>query len=77
VLVGTRQNAEALRPGGIFVDSIEAFVGGNIDELSTFSRDNIIRQFRLLVGMYNQRVDVVETDKSMLIEVPPTLASAT
>jgi len=77
VLVGTRQNAEALEPGGIFVKSIEAFVGGNVDELSTFSRDNIIRQFRLLVTMYNQRVDAVETDKSMLIEVPPTLASAT
>jgi hypothetical protein len=73
-LQGTRQNAEAIEPGRIFVDSLEAFVGGNLDEMSMFNRQSAIDQLRQLIEVYSARVDAVEMDKSMLIEVPPALS---
>lgn len=73
VIAGTRQNAEAIAPGSIFVDSIEAFVGGNVDEMSVFNRKNVVSQFRQLIEIYNSRVDEIESDKSMMIEVPAAL----
>lgn len=72
-LVGARQNAEAVTPGKITVESLESFVGHNVEELSTFSKKSLIDGFRRLLEMYNQRVDAVENDKSMLIEIPQTL----
>jgi hypothetical protein len=72
-VVGTRQNAEGVEPGKIFVGSIEAFVGGNIDQMSRFDRASTIAQFRSLLEVYNRRVDEVENDKSMLIEIPAPL----
>ncbi len=71
--VGAWQNAEGVEMGRIFVKSIESFVGGNVDEMSVFSRRDIIRQFRRLLEVYNMRVDAVETDKSMMIDLPPGL----
>ncbi|MDQ2899052.1 MAG: DUF4928 family protein [Acidobacteriota bacterium] len=72
-LPGTRQNAEAVEPGRIFVDSPEAFVGGNLDEMAAFGRKTILNQFRRLLEVYNARVDAIEMDKSMKMEIPPTL----
>lgn len=73
VLEGARQNAEQEASGRISVDSIEAFVGGNIDEMSTFSRKNVVEQFRRLLETYNARVDEIENDKSMMVEIPAAL----
>ena len=73
VVIGTRQNAEAVVPGRIMVDSIEAFVGRNIEEQSGFSRDRLAHGFKRLLELYNARVDAVELDKSMLIELPKAL----
>lgn len=71
--VGARQNAEITAPGQIPVQSIESFVSQNIEELSTFSKNRLIDGFRRLLETYNQRVNAVENDKSMLIEIPQSL----
>ncbi len=76
VAVGARQNADTVEPGRIFVQSIESFVGGNVNEMSVFSKSDIDRQFRQLLELYNARVDAIETDKSMMIEIPPALLDA-
>lgn len=71
--VGARQNADGVEPGRIFIESIESFIGGNVDEMSVFSRRDLVRHFRRLLEVYNERVDAVETDKSMMIDIPPAL----
>jgi len=67
-LIFAKQNAEAVVAGKIVVESIESFVGINIDEISFFKKDRIKEGFLRLLETYNQRVSEVETDKSMLIE---------
>ncbi|MBI5187224.1 MAG: DUF4928 family protein [Nitrospinae bacterium] len=57
----------------IAIQSIELFVGQNIDELTTFSQEKLSGEFRLLLETYNQRVGAVEMDKSMMVEIPPNL----
>lgn len=74
-VVGAKQNAEATAPGQIVVEAIETFVAQNIDELTTFGKDDRVGQLRLLIEMYNYRVDAIERDKSLLIELPPNLHS--
>ncbi len=73
LLVGARQNTELLQPGRISVQSLEAFISQNLEELSGFSRSQRITGFRDLLQTYNTRVDAVENDKSLLIEIPPNL----
>ncbi len=75
LLVGTKQNAELQARGRITVYSVESFVSQNIDELSGFSRDEVSTQFLHLLETYNKRVDVVEANKSMMIEIPVNLPS--
>jgi hypothetical protein len=72
-LVGARQNAEAVAPGRIAVEAIESFVGQNIEELSAFSKDLLPNELRRLLEVHNQRVDAVEIDKSMMIDIPRNL----
>jgi hypothetical protein len=73
IVVAAKQTAEAIMPGRIVVQSIESFIGQNIEELSVFSKNQLIDGFRRLLESYNQRVDAIETDKSMLIEIPRNL----
>jgi len=73
ILAGARANAEAVAPGRIAVESIESFVGQTVDELSAFSKNRLLDDFRHLLELYNQRVEEVESDKSMLIELPQSL----
>jgi len=75
-VVAARGYAEDQLPGQHFqiaVCAIEAFVAQNIDELSLFAKGCLLNGFRALLEMYNQRVAAVETDKSLLIEIPATL----
>ncbi len=72
-VIGARQNAELLAVGRIAVESIESFVATNIDELSEFDGDKLKSGFRRLLETYNARVDAIELDKSMLIDIPPNL----
>lgn len=71
--VGARQNVEGIIPGRIGIESIESFVGQNLDELGSFSNSGLEQELLSLLQMYNQRVDAVEVDKSMLIEIPQNL----
>ena len=57
----------------IAVCALEAFVAQNIDELSLFAKGCILKGFRALLEEYNQRVAAVESDSSLLIEVPAPL----
>lgn len=73
-LAAARENAEGIAAGKIAVESIESFVSQNIEELSDFSKDRLGHGFYRLLRTYNERVDAVEIDKSMLIEIPRNLA---
>jgi hypothetical protein len=55
------------------VVAIEGFVAQNLDELAVFGKDDRRAGLRALIETYNRRVDAVELDKSVLIEVPPNL----
>lgn len=72
-LVGARQIAEQELPGKLAVAAIESFVSQNIDELSAFSHDRLVPGMYRLLTLYNERVDSIEIDKSMLLEIPPNL----
>lgn len=74
ILAGARQNAELAAAGGIAVESIESFVGQNVEELSIFSHDRLRDGLRTLLETYNERVNAVEIDKSMMVEIPRNLA---
>lgn len=73
-LAAARQLAELNAPGRITCLSIESFVGPNVDEVSTFSRVSLRNEIRNLLDTYNTRVNAVELDKSLLIDVPRNLA---
>ena len=73
-LSGARYDAENKVEGKIAVESIESFVGQNIEELATFSGKQLTKGFRKLIDAYNSRVDQAELDKSLLIDVPKNLA---
>ncbi len=72
-LLGARQIAEQVSEQLITVESIESFVSQNINELSLFNKDNLSKSFIELINLYNQRVDEVETDKSLMIDLPSNL----
>jgi hypothetical protein len=72
-VAGARQNAELLASGRIAVEPIESFVATNIDEVAKFDGEQLKSDFRRLLEIYNNRVDEVELDKSMLIDLPPNL----
>lgn len=72
-LAGARQIAEQISEGQIAVESIESFISQNINEISRFSNDHLHDNLKRLITIYNQRVDEVETDKSLMIELPSNL----
>lgn len=72
-LMGARQIAEQICGQQIAVESIETFVSQNINEISLFSKDKLMVSFRQLITIYNNRVNQVETDKSLMIELPSNL----
>lgn len=53
--------------------SIESFVGQNIGEMGEFNKSKRIATLGQLLSEYNSRVEAVETDRSLLIEVPQHL----
>lgn len=72
-LAAARQNVELITPGRVTVEAIETFVGQNIDEIAAFSKDKLVSGLSHLLMTYNRRVDMVEIDKSMLIDIPLNL----
>lgn len=59
----------------VVASSIEAFVGQNVDEMSNFSASGLRAMFLLLLNEYNRRVEEVESNRGLLIEVPAILQS--
>lgn len=74
-LAGARQNAENTAPGQIAVESIESFVSQNVEEQSEFIREDTAAKASRLLELYNSRVDAVELDKSVMIDIPSSLRS--
>ena len=73
-LIGARQIAEQTCEQQIAVESIESFVSQNINEISSFDKNNLSLSFKKLVEIYNHRVNDAETDKSLMIELPSNLS---
>jgi len=57
----------------VTVESVESFVGQNISELAEFSPAKFAQKLKKLIEEYNRRVNEVETDNSLLIEMPSAL----
>lgn len=70
---GAKQQAELHVGGRIAVESIESFVATNIDELAEFDGSLLVSGLNRLLTKYNERVNDVEFDKSLLIDIPPNL----
>lgn len=73
LLIGTKQISDLQAAGQITVYSVESFVSQNLDELSGFLRDQSPKRFLELLETYNERVNAVETNKSMMIDIPVNL----
>lgn len=56
------------------VESVESFVSQNIEELSEFSGGKIGGGLVRLIETYNRRVEEVETNLSLQIEIPKALS---
>lgn len=69
-LAAARQLAVQFCNGAIAVESIESFVSQNIEELSSFEETKVKSSIAQLITIYNERVDAVEIDKSLMIELP-------
>lgn len=57
----------------VAVSGIEEFVGTNIEEIAAFAGPEIRSGLRALLERYNQRVQAVEPDPSLQIEIPGNL----
>lgn len=57
------------------VQSIETFVGTNIEEMGSFSADAIQKGIALLIRRYNERIAVCESDQSLRIKEPAWMAT--
>ncbi len=72
-LAGARQVAEEFAGKQIAVESLESFISQNLEEASEFKTDRLPSKFSALLQIYNRRVDEVETEKSLMIELPANL----
>jgi hypothetical protein len=73
-LLAARQLAETADIGDkVAVQSIEDFVGTNIEEMAGFEDQAIKSGLRLLLETYNARVESVESDPGLLVEIPANL----
>ena len=70
----TRQLAElAGIQQRVGISSLEQFVGQNVEEIGEFGKAALAKNLRALLQKYNERVLAVETDRSLLIEIPENL----
>jgi hypothetical protein len=53
--------------------ALESFVGQNVEELGEFDKAKLAKEIRTLLEKYNERVAAVETDRSLLIDIPENL----
>ncbi|MBN8680917.1 MAG: DUF4928 family protein [Chitinophagales bacterium] len=72
-LAAARQLGEQYCNGHIAVESLESFISQNIEEISVFAAEKLKHNLVSLVKIYNERVNAVEVDKSLMIELPSNL----
>lgn len=72
-LAAARQLGEQYCNGHIAVEALESFISQNIEEISVFAADKLKNSLVSLVKIYNERVNAVEVDKSLMIELPSNL----
>lgn len=60
--------------GRVSVQGIESFVSQNIEELAEFAGSRVLSGIAALLEKYNARVAKVESDASLLIQIPLSLA---
>ena len=70
---GARQYIENTGNQGVDVAAIESFVGFNFNEISMFGKGASAKALRKLLEIYNARVKAVETDLSLMIDIPKNL----
>jgi len=70
---GARQNADNMASGRIDVAAIESFVGFNVNEIAMFGKGASAQALLKLLEIYNSRVKEVETDLSLMIDIPKNL----
>ncbi|GAA2486557.1 DUF4928 family protein [Nocardia seriolae] len=57
----------------VAIQSIEDFVGTNIEEVAGFRQDQVRAELRRLLELYNARIDQAESDHSLKVEIPENL----
>ncbi|MEV6393382.1 DUF4928 family protein [Streptomyces sp. NPDC051907] len=57
----------------VAIQSIEDFVGTNIEEVAGFRKENVRKELRRLLELYNARIEQAEPDLSLMIEIPENL----
>lgn len=73
-LVAGRQIAETTGVGSrVSVQAIEDYVGNNVEEIGGLSESGVRAELKKLLETYNTRVDAVESDPSLLIDIPGNL----
>jgi hypothetical protein len=72
-LAAARQMGEQFCFGQLAVESLESFLSQNVDEISRFSNKELKENLVRLIETYNFRVNSVEIDKSLMIELPSNL----
>lgn len=73
-LAAARQMGDQFCLGQIAVESLESFLSQNIEEISVFTVEHLKSKMASLIKLYNERVDAVEMDKSLMIELPSNLS---
>ncbi|MGE5596037.1 MAG: DUF4928 family protein [Hyphomicrobiales bacterium] len=58
----------------VTVYCLETFIAQNLEELAGFNGSQYRDSFKALLELYNERVNDVEADKSLLIKLPASLA---
>lgn len=56
--------------GRVGIQSIETFVGTNVEEIASYDSGKVKKAVALLVRTYNERIEAVEADTSLRIEEP-------
>jgi len=54
----------------ISVQAAETFIGNNIEEIAIYDGDKIREGLARLIRTYNERIDAIEIDKSLMIDEP-------
>ncbi|MBF57121.1 MAG: hypothetical protein CME80_05285 [Halomonas sp.] len=70
-VLAARQMAENVgMPNQISVQAAEVFIGTNIEEIAIYDGDKIREGVARLIRSYNDRIESIEVDKSLMIKEP-------